>query len=185
MQSTIAGSHSKQADSHLKRPHHVIPRSPLLIRYQTSDQHVGKQKDNDWQMFETAACQENSKQPSVSANHPKKKERMLHCMHGKTSCLLIHHRAAELKQDVISLTFLPVVNQKATCGLSSVFLPQAVLHTEEEGCGHVTDCQPLWPLHRMEPGCPHPEGQTPQEPAVWVSSKTTTHFILKIITTCG
>lgn len=37
------------------QPYHVIPGSPLLICYQMSDRHVGKWKDNDWQMFETAA----------------------------------------------------------------------------------------------------------------------------------
>lgn len=45
MRSTIPDSYSKQVDIHLKlslQPHHVIPRSPLLICYQMSDQHVGK-----------------------------------------------------------------------------------------------------------------------------------------------
>lgn len=51
--------------------------------------------------------------------------------------LLIRHLAAELKQDVIFLTF-PVMNQ-ATSGVS----PQAVLHPEEEGPDDVGDRQPL------------------------------------------
>lgn len=45
MRSTIPDSYSKQVDIHLKlslQPYHVIPRSPLLICYQMSDQHVGK-----------------------------------------------------------------------------------------------------------------------------------------------
>lgn len=49
---------SKQADIHLKLsmpPHHAIPRSPLPMCYRTSDQHVGKWKHRDRQMFETAA----------------------------------------------------------------------------------------------------------------------------------
>lgn len=58
MLSTIPDSYSKQADIHLKlsmQPYHLIPRSPLLICYQKTDQYVGKWKDSDWQMFETAA----------------------------------------------------------------------------------------------------------------------------------
>lgn len=43
--STIPDSYSKKVDIHLRlsmQLYHGIPRSPLLIRYQTSDQHVGK-----------------------------------------------------------------------------------------------------------------------------------------------
>lgn len=61
----------------------------------------------------------------------------------KISCLLIHHLAAELKQDVIFLTF-PVMNQATSRGFYLLcFPPQAVLHAEEEGAGDVGDRQPL------------------------------------------
>lgn len=112
--------------------------------------------------------------PPVSANRPNTmKERC--SVRRKISCLLIHHLAAELKQDVIFLTF-PVMNQATSRGFYLLcFPPQAVLHAEEEGAGDVGDRQPLWPPDRMELGCPHPEGQTPQEPAVWVNSKTEDH----------
>lgn len=58
MLSTIPDSYSKQADIHLTlsmRPYRQIPRSPLLVCYQMTDQHVGKWKDSDWKMFEAAA----------------------------------------------------------------------------------------------------------------------------------
>lgn len=117
---------------------------------------------------------ENYNRPPVSANRPNTmKERC--SVRRKISCLLIHHLAAELKQDVIFLTF-PVMNQATSRGFYLLcFPPQAVLHAEEEGAGDVGDRQPLWPPDRMELGCPHPEGQTPQEPAVWVNSKTEDH----------
>lgn len=86
--------------------------------------------------------------------------------------LLIHHLAAEQKQDA----FFPSLPAKESRGFFSVLFgvcPQVILHAEEEGSGDVGDRQPLWPSHRMDLGCTHPQGQTPEKPAVWVDSKTT------------
>lgn len=133
-------------------------------------------------MFGTAATfklpnfrNENCNQPTISADRPTKWKDVAQYALGDISCLLIHHLAAEWKQDVICLTF-PVMNQTTPRQLSCGVSPQALLHTEEEGSGDVADRQPLWPPHRMELGRPHPERQTPEEPAVWVARKTpTTH----------
>lgn len=181
MLSTIPDSYSKQADIHLRlsmQPYHLISRSPLMIRYQMTDQHVGKWKDSIWQKVWNSCNVEIAKLygRKLQAAPPylriiQQNERMLHSMHWKISCLLIHHLAAEWKQGVIFLTF-PVRNQTASRGYL-VSSPQAILHTEEEGRRHFGDRQPLWPPHRMEPGRPHPEGQTPQESAVWVEHETT------------
>lgn len=60
MQSTSPDSDSKQADINLKLsvlPDHVTHRSPLLICYHVSDQHVGKWWDGGRQMSQTAAAE--------------------------------------------------------------------------------------------------------------------------------
>lgn len=94
------------------QPYRAIPGSPLLICYQMSDQHVGKWKDSHRQMLKPATMlkftsfrKENEKHTPAYLKITRQKERMLHSMHREISCLLIHHLAAELKQDVISLTF--------------------------------------------------------------------------------
>lgn len=85
MLSTISDSYSKQGDIHLKlsmQPYHLIPRSPLMICYQMTDQHVGKRKDSIWQTFETAAMlklasfrKENYNQPNrICTSSSKMKE---------------------------------------------------------------------------------------------------------------
>lgn len=113
---------------------------------------------------------EHFNQPIVSANHPLNRRKAAQSalkdifsstsitsqLNGNTMLSLWHSRWW-IKQ------LLPVI-----CGVS----PQAILHAEEEGSGDVGDCQSLWPPHRMEPFSTDPEGQTPQEPGVWVSLKS-------------
>lgn len=89
---------SQQADTHLKLPawaDHVTPRSPLLVCYQTSDQHVG---NPDWQMFESAVALKGAgkkeKQPS---------QQTFRTLLGKMRCLFTHRSAAE-SGDVIFLS---------------------------------------------------------------------------------
>lgn len=45
--------------------------------------------------------------------------------------------------------------------------PQAVLHTEEEGSGHVGHRQSMWLPNRVDPGRPDLEGHTAKEPWMW------------------
>ena len=109
MLSTLPDSYSKQADIHLKlsvQPYHLIPRSPLLICYQMSDQNVGKWKR---QQLKMSSFLGNYNHATVSANHPTKWKDV--AQFAPERYLLIHHLAAESrkkkKKDVIFLTFPP------------------------------------------------------------------------------
>ena len=176
MLSTLPDSYSKQADIHLKlsvQPYHLIPRSPLLICYQMSDQNVGKWKR---QQLKMSSFLGNYNHATVSANHPTKWKDV--AQFAPERYLLIHHLAAESRKKKGCYLFdIPPSWWIKRLPCVVIFLgvsPQAILHAEEEGSGDVGDRQSLWPPHRVEPGGTHPEGQTPQEPAVWVNGQTTT-----------
>jgi len=172
MQSTAPDSYSKQADIHRSmQPYHLIPGhlSWSAIKWPIGVSANGKTATGD-------RCHVGI----VKANRQivQRNERMLHSIHRKTiifpfiTSQLDGNRMLSLWHSLrwITNNFVAVI---------AAVSPQAVLHAEEEGSGDVGDCQPLWPPHRMELGSPHPEGQTPQEPAVWVNSETCTRVTPK------
>lgn len=128
MPSTIPDSYRRKADIHLKlsmQPYHLSPRSPLLIRNQMNDQHVGKWKDSDWQQLPVEIFKLLGKKIITSLPYLEiiqHNERMLRSMVWKISCLLIHHLAAEFKQDVIFLTFRVMNQTTSFCSYLWCFL---------------------------------------------------------------
>lgn len=172
MLSTSWNGYIKQTDIHLKpsvQPYHLILRSPLLICYQMTDQRVGKWKHSNWQMSETAVTRQTLVNEIITAPPYLKiiqqNERM-----GTEQYLVFSSITLQLNRSRILSFCHPRWKSKLVLfGVS----PQVILHAEKESSGDVGDSQPLWPSHWMDLGCSHPEGQTPQKPAMWVDSKTT------------
>lgn len=108
MLSTSWNGYIKQTDIHLKpsvQPYHLILRSPLLICYQNDwsacRQMETQQLANVWNGCNSSNFSKwNYNRPTLSKNHPTKWKNG----HRTISCLLVHHLAAEQKQDAIFLS---------------------------------------------------------------------------------